>query len=434
MSGGGGGHNVPHHHRAGQFGGPLYRQLGEIPLVHDEAAAPAPAPAAPAPAAVSAAAAVPAALPAEPTLHDFVLNLLRDPSAQQAFDLDPTGCLQAAGLHDITPGDVHDVIPLVTDLVPTGGLDSLHDVTSNLAVDGGAGLDGGWATVAGDNPLGALDGAGAVNGGLEDGITAGLRGAQETAFGAFGIGAGGEASTHGLHTGAVVTSPFGGPLENHLDLGVGDGAPAFGIEANYGDYHAIVGYDNGLTLDQSLVPGAPSVPDLAKGLADPTAAASALAGAVPALPAVPGLPALPDLGGGLPSLPALPVDVPHLPALPTLPTDQVGHVMDAGQSPLGAVGGVVDGAHTGQLPDVLGHLPAGLPHLPNLPIELPHLPVDLPHLPVDVPNLPNLPLGDASGHSPVGDVVDHTGLGGVINNSPVADVVHDVVPDLHLGL
>ena len=34
----------------------------------------------------------------------------------------------------------------------------------------------------------------------------------------------------------------------------------------------------------------------------------------------------------------------------------------------------------------------------------------------------------------VGDVVDQTGLGHVINNNPVTDAVHDLAPDLHLGL
>ncbi|MFI7436614.1 IniB N-terminal domain-containing protein [Micromonospora haikouensis] len=59
------------------------------------------------------------------TLHDFVLNLLTDPDARSAFDLDPEGALQAAGLQDITAADVQDVVPLVVDYAPVQGLTSL---------------------------------------------------------------------------------------------------------------------------------------------------------------------------------------------------------------------------------------------------------------------------------------------------------------------
>ncbi|MFC8847272.1 MULTISPECIES: IniB N-terminal domain-containing protein [unclassified Micromonospora] len=62
------------------------------------------------------------------TLHDFVLNLLTDPDARSAFDLDPEGALQAAGLHDITAADVQDVVPLVVDYAPVQGLTSLAPV------------------------------------------------------------------------------------------------------------------------------------------------------------------------------------------------------------------------------------------------------------------------------------------------------------------
>jgi hypothetical protein len=408
-------------------------------LVHDEA------PQAPAPAPAAAPAAPAAAAPAEPTLHDFVLNLLRDPSAQQAFDLDPTGCLKAAGLHDLTPADVHDVIPLVTDLVPTDGLNGLGDVTNALAVDGGAGLDGGWATVASHNPLGSLTGTGGVQAGL-DGVAAGLHGVSETEFGRFGVGVKGSEADGHIHGEAIVNSPFGTEA-GYINVALDEGIPRVGTGAEIAGHTVTLGYDHGLVVEQDLVPVPGQVADLAKGLSDPTAAASALAGAVPALPAVPGLPGLPDLGGltggGLPALPALPLDAAHLPALPALPTDQVSHVVDTAQGVVGqatsltGVGGGADAhagtdAHAGGLglPDLLGHLPT----LPQLPVDLPHLPVALPHLPVEVPHLPSLPIGDASGHGPVGDLVDHTGLGNVINNNPVTDAVHNVLPDLHLGL
>jgi hypothetical protein len=60
-----------------------------------------------------------------PTLHDFVLNLLCDATARSAFELDPEGALQAAGLGDITAADVQEVIPLVVDYAPVSGLPTL---------------------------------------------------------------------------------------------------------------------------------------------------------------------------------------------------------------------------------------------------------------------------------------------------------------------
>lgn len=77
------------------------------------------------------------------TLHDFVLNLLTNPEARSAFELDPEGTLNAAGLGDITAADVQDVVPLVVDyapvqgitgLVPTGDLGQLGslDETTNV--------------------------------------------------------------------------------------------------------------------------------------------------------------------------------------------------------------------------------------------------------------------------------------------------------------
>src|SRR3954469_15751222 len=122
---------------------PVRTARGEVPLVIDpgpDTQAPAPA----APVVPAAAAPIAHAVPAEPTLHDFVLKLLQDPTSMKAFDLDPQGCLNSAGLHDLTPADVHDVIPLVTDLVPTGGLDNLQSISSALDIDSGAGIDGGW--------------------------------------------------------------------------------------------------------------------------------------------------------------------------------------------------------------------------------------------------------------------------------------------------
>ncbi|MEU4163100.1 IniB N-terminal domain-containing protein [Actinoplanes sp. NPDC026670] len=71
-----------------------------------------------------------------PTLQDFVLNLIYDPAARSAFELDPEATLRHAGLDDITATDVQQVLPLVLDSAPVTGLtgpDGLDDLTTGVA-------------------------------------------------------------------------------------------------------------------------------------------------------------------------------------------------------------------------------------------------------------------------------------------------------------
>jgi hypothetical protein len=71
-----------------------------------------------------------------PTLQDFVLNLIYDPAARSAFELDPESALHAAGLGDVTAADVQQVIPLVVDSAPVAGLQGLagvDDLTTGVA-------------------------------------------------------------------------------------------------------------------------------------------------------------------------------------------------------------------------------------------------------------------------------------------------------------
>jgi hypothetical protein len=74
-----------------------------------------------------------------PTLQDFVLNLIYDPVARSAFEIDPHGTLRDAGLGDVTAADVQDVLPLVLDYAPLGGLTSVDglaqvdDLTTGVA-------------------------------------------------------------------------------------------------------------------------------------------------------------------------------------------------------------------------------------------------------------------------------------------------------------
>ncbi|MEU5964152.1 IniB N-terminal domain-containing protein [Micromonospora parva] len=69
------------------------------------------------------------------TLHDFVLDLLTNPDARSAFDLDPEGALRGAGLTDITAADVQDVVPLVVDYAPGAGLAPLASPVEQLGLD-----------------------------------------------------------------------------------------------------------------------------------------------------------------------------------------------------------------------------------------------------------------------------------------------------------
>ncbi|MET8257842.1 IniB N-terminal domain-containing protein [Micromonospora sp. NPDC005205] len=69
------------------------------------------------------------------TLHDFVLDLLTNPDARSAFDLDPEGALRSAGLTDITAADVQDVVPLVVDYAPGAGLAPLASPVGQLGLD-----------------------------------------------------------------------------------------------------------------------------------------------------------------------------------------------------------------------------------------------------------------------------------------------------------
>lgn len=82
------------------------------------------------------------------TLHDFVLNLLTNPEARSAFELDPEGTLNAAGLGDITAADVQDVVPLVVDYAPVQGITGLAP-TGDLGLGQLGALDGNATNVIG---------------------------------------------------------------------------------------------------------------------------------------------------------------------------------------------------------------------------------------------------------------------------------------------
>ncbi|HEY4022875.1 MAG TPA: IniB N-terminal domain-containing protein [Pseudonocardiaceae bacterium] len=70
------------------------------------------------------------------TLHDFVLNLLSNPTSLTAFAADPQALLSSAGLSDISPADVNAAMPMVIDYAPAHLVPSLEAAQSLLPVDG----------------------------------------------------------------------------------------------------------------------------------------------------------------------------------------------------------------------------------------------------------------------------------------------------------
>ena len=49
------------------------------------------------------------------SLLDWLLELLRDPSARAAFQADPQGYLNECGFHDVSGADVHEALTLISD-------------------------------------------------------------------------------------------------------------------------------------------------------------------------------------------------------------------------------------------------------------------------------------------------------------------------------
>jgi hypothetical protein len=54
------------------------------------------------------------------TLLDFILSLLRDPAAAQAFNDSPEHALNEAGLSDVCGADVQALVPMLSDYAPSG--------------------------------------------------------------------------------------------------------------------------------------------------------------------------------------------------------------------------------------------------------------------------------------------------------------------------
>jgi hypothetical protein len=370
---------------------------------------------------------------AEQTLHDFVLDLLSNDTARSAFGADPTAALAGAGLHDVTPQDVQEVVPLVMDYAPSGlsGLpvagsaDSVIQQLQAVAQVGDAqgslprislpNSEQFGAGIGGESPFGDYELGAKIT--PDEGVVGitqftGNDLAAESGIGASGNGVTVNAITHSAlgdfgfaSDGAPALTVPGAGLPRFdsvtdptsaLDTDVSAGTVASYVSAG-GEVFAGTVSTTSATLGGYLtgagIPVGGSVTETghaaAAGISD---GATSVADHVPSLP-------VPD-AGALPGLPA----TPGLPALPTLPT--------------------LPDLHNGLqgLPDVTSQLPVHLPT--HLPVELPHLPIANP-LP-DLGNSPvQSPLGDAASHSPLGEVAspDHLSL-----LHPV-----DAPIDLHLG-
>jgi hypothetical protein len=198
-----------------------------------------------------------------PTLQDFVLNLIYDPAARTAFEIDPEKVLADAGLGDVTAADVQEVIPLVVDYAP---LPTAAFATPLGSPDGATGV-GDADVTAGIFHLQAMSAS----------FAPGAHGAPEVSFAGAGAGAvivstdgllsAAPAATVGVeHSVSVHTSvpaPAGDALSGVHDPGLGldavfptsTNAPATSI----GDAHDLIastGVDAGAALDSgSLITG-----------------------------------------------------------------------------------------------------------------------------------------------------------------------------------
>ncbi|WP_199441206.1 IniB N-terminal domain-containing protein [Umezawaea beigongshangensis] len=128
------------------------------------------------------------------TLHDFVLDLLSDPTALRAFQNDAEGALADAGLSDISALDVQEVIPLVLDYAPTAGLPALdagllETLPLDVVEDGAAGAISQLHAVTQHLSLGGLPATSELNLAAAGALTADATGLE--AFGgvsAWGVG------------------------------------------------------------------------------------------------------------------------------------------------------------------------------------------------------------------------------------------------------
>jgi hypothetical protein len=348
-------------------------------------------------------------------LQDFVLNLLNDPTAQAAYTADPAGALTDAGLGDLTPQDVQEVIPLVTDALPsdtpvgdlavdvTGVMDGADSLGGSLGASNGLGQLGAWGVQTDDGGVAlwggtATDALGRLAGGLSVDDN-GLAAAATTPLGYADLGTSGDYNI-------VPADPT--DVVNNLGHTGDSVAGTVTNMANHSVQMVSGTVDTGGDTLEGLLSGTP-----ASGAAQGVESATDMV--AEDMQDTAGL--VSEQASNLPSADSLPAVADHLPAVSSLPE--------------------VPGL--GDLPVDLGSLPSTLPaDLPLDGLPLDSLPVD--NLPVDVPaNLPDTsavtnvlhhnPVTDAVNASPVGNLTDT--VDGATSNLPV---LGDATDDLNLGL
>ncbi|MEU4670352.1 IniB N-terminal domain-containing protein [Amycolatopsis sp. NPDC023774] len=330
-------------------------------------------------------------------LHEFAMTLLSNPQAAAAYAADPQGVLDTAGLADVSPADVQDIMPLLADTAPLAAAPSLPVFGNVLAHAAGeradlpnvTGLASGLPNLSGvfetvsdvadstglntlthstlgtvsdvvDHVAGAVNGvpvagpvvaAGAID--LENTVSA----VGEHVFDGKLVGSAVDAATNhlgdalmpkaavaALNDVPLVGGPASGLVEDVRVTGAGllghvnqaIGSTPVGV---HGDERADFGAAGDLshTLDH-VVPAAAAVP------------------ALPALPAVPGVPAVPALPA-VPNVAGTVGSVTHTlsAAAPQAPVagDTVHHVLDTvGQADTAGIqhtpiADVADATHTG---------------------------------------------------------------------------------------
>lgn len=345
-------------------------------------------------------------------LQDFVLNLLNDEAAQTAYAADPTAALAQAGLGDLTPQDVQEVIPLVTDALPnetplgdfavdvTGVMDGADSLGGSLGASNGLGELGAWGaqTDGGDVALwggSATDLLGRVAGGVEAGPD-GLAAAATTPLGYTDFDTDGNYHVVPADPADVMANlgNTGDAVAGTVTHMMGDGASTLVNSVDTGG-DTLAGFLAGTPAGPVADMAESGTDMLANGVADGSDMVAQQAATLPTTDALP--------TGDLP--------VAGLPAVPNLP-----EVPGLGDLPV-------------QLPD-LNDLPVHVPDLGDLPANLPvDVPVDLPDTSSVTNVLSHNPVTDAVGASPVGGLTDsvHT----VTDHLPA---VGDVTDHLNLGL
>ncbi|MET7993427.1 IniB N-terminal domain-containing protein [Amycolatopsis sp. NPDC005232] len=333
-------------------------------------------------------------------LHEFAMTLLSDPQAAAAYAANPQGLLDTAGLADVSPADVQDIMPLLADTAPLAAAPSLpvfgnvlsHAAGERADLPNVTGLASGLPNLSGvfetvsdfadqtglntltHSTLGTVSNvvdhvAGAVNGVPIAGpvVAAGAIDLEHTVdavgehvFDGKLVGSAVDATTNHLGdalmpqaaVAAIAGVPaIGGPVSGLVEdvrvTGAGllghvneaIGSTPVGVALNGGDERADFGAAGDLshTLDH-VVPAAAAVP------------------ALPALPAVPGVPAVPALPA-VPNVTGTVGSVTHTlsAAAPQAPVvgDTVHHVLDTvGQADTAGIqhtpiADVADATHTG---------------------------------------------------------------------------------------